>query len=169
MCIGIGGVSRSGKTFLAGMLSSSIRGSIVIHQDMYIPKKTEIPKIKNHIDWERPEAIDWKSFRSAIESSVLSGKTTIVEGLFAFQNPSIVEFYNKSILINIGKQEFIRRKRTDMRWGKEPVWYINHIWESYLNYGQAPSQIKDILIIDGEKDFELQIIMQYLQQSDQQI
>ncbi len=125
MCIGIGGVSRSGKTFLANMLGNSIHDSIVIHQDTYIPNEADIPKIKTHTDWESPEAIDWISFRAAIHSAILQGKTTIVEGLFAFQNPSIAGLYNKSIFINISKQEFIHRKKKDLRWGKEPDWYIH--------------------------------------------
>jgi nicotinamide/nicotinate riboside kinase len=162
ICIGIGGVSRSGKTFLADLLRSSISDSIVIHQDMYIPDKSEIPRIKNHIDWERPEAIDWISFRSAIDSAIISGKTTIVEGLFAFQNPSIVEFYNKSIFIDLSKQEFIRRKRTDMRWGKEPEWYISHIWDGYMKYGQLHDHTPNPLLIDGEIHFDLHLILNYL-------
>ncbi|MHC1774392.1 MAG: hypothetical protein AB9834_03165 [Lentimicrobium sp.] len=169
LCIGIGGVSRSGKTFLAAMLHEAIRNSFVIHQDIFIPDKSEIPKIKNHIDWERPEAIDWVSLKSAILSSVLTGKTIIVEGLFAFQNPSIVDLFNKSIFINISKQEFFLRKKSDLRWGKEPGWYIKHIWESYLNFGQVPSKMKDILVIDGEKDFELQMIKDFLLKPDREI
>jgi uridine kinase len=162
LCIGIGGVSRSGKTFLANLLQKEISDSIVIHQDTYIPDESEIPRIKNHIDWERPEAIDWISFRRAIKSGIVSGKTIIVEGLFAFYDSEINSLYNKAIFITLSQQAFFERKRTDLRWGKEPEWYIKHIWNSFTVYGQMPKEIYDTLVIDGAPDFELNQILKYL-------
>lgn len=165
LCIGIGGVSRSGKTFLADLMQTVIAGSVVIHQDVFIPPEAEIPAINGHIDWERPEAIDWDSFNTGITDALRSGKTVIAEGLMVFHNPEISLLYNKSIFIKISRETFFQRKQSDLRWGNEPDWYINHIWDSYLNFGQIPSQMKDILLIDGEKDFELPTIRNYLQQS----
>ena len=163
LCIGIGGVSRSGKTFLADLLQKEIPGSIVIHQDTYIPIETEIPKIKNHTDWEKPEAIDWDKFRQAIELGILSGKTVLVEGLFAFHKMEINNLYNKAIFINLSHQEFLSRKRMDLRWGKEPEWYINHVWNSYLIYGQMPEYFMNPLIINGEHNLNMAQIIQYLE------
>jgi nicotinamide/nicotinate riboside kinase len=165
LCIGIGGVSRSGKTFLANLLQKAIPDSVVIHQDTYIPPESDIPRIKNHIDWERPEAIDWFRFREAIGSGILSRRTVIVEGLFAFYEHDINSLYNKTIFISLSQKVFLERKRIDLRWGKEPDWYIRHIWHSYLNYGQIPGTMKDILLIDGAKDIDLPVIMNYLQQN----
>jgi len=162
LCIGIGGVSRSGKTFLAYLIQKEIPGSIVIHQDTYIPIETEIPKIKDHIDWERPEAIDWDRFRQAVELGLLSGKAVLVEGLFAFHDHSIIEFYNKSVFIEISRQAFIQRKQQDERWGKEPEWYVNHIWEGYIRYGQLPKVLHNTMIINGDADFNITEIMNYL-------
>jgi nicotinamide/nicotinate riboside kinase len=162
-CIGIGGVSRSGKTFLANHLNAAIPDSDVIHQDTFIPDEPDIPKINDHIDWERPEAIDWVSFRKAIESGINSGKTVIVEGLFAFHDKEINTFYNKTIFITLSRDEFIRRKRTDLRWGREPEWYISHIWEGYLNYGQLPEEIVNPLLLDGTTDFNPSDVITYLQ------
>jgi uridine kinase len=165
LCIGIGGVSRSGKTFLATLLQKEIPDSVVIHQDTYIPHESEIPRIKNHIDWERPEAIDWISFRSAVENALRSEKSVIVEGLMVFQNSDINRLYNKSIFLKISREELFLRKQTDLRWGREPDWYINHIWNSYLSFGQIPAAMNDILLIDGAKDIDLPVIMNYLQQN----
>lgn len=165
LCIGIGGISRSGKTFLADLLQTAIAGSVVIHQDVFIPPEAEIPAINGHLDWERPEAINWGGFNNGIVDALRSGKTVIVEGLMVFQNPEINLFYNKSIFIKISRETFFQRKQTDLRWGREPDWYINHIWDSYLKFGQIPSLIKDILLIDGEKDFELPTILSYIQKT----
>ncbi|KAF0195710.1 MAG: hypothetical protein FD166_2883 [Bacteroidetes bacterium] len=162
-CIGIGGVSRSGKTFLSNHLNTAILDSLVIHQDTFIPDEKDIPRINDHIDWERPEAIDWVSFRQAIDSGIKSGKTVIVEGLFAFHNKEINTFYNKTIFITLGRDEFIRRKRADLRWGREPEWYISHIWDGYLIYGQIPADIANPLLMDGARDFNLSDVIAYLQ------
>ena len=165
LCIGIGGVSRSGKTFLADLLQTAIADSVVIHQDIFIPPEAEIPTINGHLDWERPEAIKWLSFSNAIDDALGSGKTVIAEGLMVFQNPEINLHYNKAIFINISRETFFQRKQSDLRWGREPDWYINHIWDSYLKFGQIPSLMKDILLIDGENDFELPTILSYLQKT----
>ena len=162
VCIGIGGVSRSGKTFLSNLLHSAIRDSVVIHQDTFIPAEQDIPKIKDHIDWERPEAIDWVSFRKAIETAINSGKTVIVEGLFAFHNKEINKFYDKTVFITLRWDEFILRKRDDLRWGLEPEWYISHIWDGFIAYGQLPGDIQETLLIDGAQDFNPEDVIAYL-------
>ncbi|NTW24382.1 MAG: hypothetical protein HGA37_06760 [Lentimicrobium sp.] len=162
ICIGIGGVSRSGKTFLADKLNGIIADSIVIHQDTFIPDESAIPGIKGHIDWERPEAIDWDNLKTEIERAIQSGKTVIVEGLFAFNRDDINTFYNKSIFIKLSKKEFIRRKRIDLRWGAEPAWYILHIWKSHKIYGQLPSSISECLLLNGEEDFDLNLVLNFL-------
>jgi len=162
LCIGIGGVSRSGKTFLAELLQASISNSVIIHQDTFIPDESEIPRIKDHIDWERPEAIDWDRLKHSVETACNSGKTVIVEGLFAFNNAAINQYYSRIIYISLSKQEFISRKQSDLRWGKEPDWYINHIWESFEIHGRLPEEFNDALKLDGENDFDLNKILSYL-------
>lgn len=161
LCIGIGGVSRSGKTFLANLLQSVITDSVVIHQDTFIPAESEIPAINGHTDWERPEAIDWEKLKAAIDNAIQSGKTVIVEGLFAFNRKDINTFYNKSVFIKLSKKEFVRRKRLDLRWGAEPDWYILHIWRSHKIHGLLPSSMSECLILKGEEDFDLDMVLNF--------
>lgn len=161
-CIAIGGVSRSGKTFLTKMLNEHLESSIVIHQDTYIPDENEIPLINNHIDWERPEAIDWKSFGNAIIDAKQSNKYVLVEGLFAYWNEKINLYYDKHIFISLSKPVFTKRKKEDLRWGAEPEWYIEHIWQGHLSYGKLPTTILNPLIIDGEEDFDIHDILNKL-------
>jgi len=162
LCIGIGGVSRSGKTFLAGLLHAAINNSVVIRQDTFIPSESTIPTINNHINWEIPEAIDWGRLKTAAETTVQSGKTVIIEGLFAFQNELINNLYSRAIYITLSRDEFFRRKQVDLRWGKEPDWYINHIWTSFEKYGQLPERFQNALILDGEIEFDLNEIIRFL-------
>lgn len=158
-CIAIGGVSRSGKTFLSEILSRYLENSIVIHQDTYISPEHEIPLINDHIDWERPEAIDWISFENAIIEAKQSYKYVLVEGLFAFWNAKINHHYDKHIFISLSKDVFTKRKKEDLRWGEEADWYIEHIWKSYGIYGNLPSTIHCPLLLNGEHDFNIREII----------
>lgn len=162
LIVAIGGVSRSGKTFLADALQLSIGNSVVVHQDEYIPAEDKLPVINGHINWEIPEAIDWSGFMNAISKAVSSGKSVIAEGLMVFQHPELNKLFHKAIFINLSRETFAERKQTDLRWGKEPDWYINHIWDSYLIYGQVPASVKDVLLLDGETDFDTGHILNFL-------
>lgn len=160
--IGIGGVSRSGKTFLGQILAQNISNSVLISQDLYVPVESSIPEIKGHTDWERPEAIDWQSLKSEMNRAGNTMSTVIVEGLLVFNNKIIYEYFDKTIFITLSEAEFKKRKRKDLRWGKEPEWYIDHIWQSYQKYGQLPLELKNTLIINGEEDFEIEEILSYI-------
>lgn len=162
LCIAIGGLSRSGKTFLSEMLAGHLKDSVIIHQDAFIPDEKDIPRIQDHIDWERPESIDWKAFENAIVMAGNSYSYVIVEGLFVFWNKKINSLYDRHIFISLSKPEFVTRKKKDLRWGVEPDWYIEHIWQSHLLYGTLPSSIQSPLILDGEDDFKLHDILSCL-------
>lgn len=162
ICIGIGGVSRSGKTFLAEKITEFIPGSVILNQDDYIPDPGDIPRINGHIDWERPEAIDWDRLLTVVKELLDSGKPVIMEGLMAFANEEINNLYDKRIFIELDKEEFIARKQVDDRWGIEPQWYIFHIWDSFLKYGALPDGETNALILNGGTDFDLNQVMEYL-------
>ena len=68
MIIGIGGVSRSGKSTLAALIyrlyTEGGQTAIVLAQDDFVFPTEQIPKIRNgseeEIDWEIPESIDFQ-------------------------------------------------------------------------------------------------------------
>ena len=159
MIIGIGGVSRSGKSFLGKALQEkfSLAGKSVevLDQDDYVLPSQDIPLIRDHVDWEIPESIDWARFKEAISLAQLRCDIVIAEGLMVFWNESINRIIDKRIIITLSQKEFFNRKRVDLRWGKEPEWYIQHIWDSFLKYGKLPDGMDPDIILDGEKAFDV--------------
>ena len=166
MIIGIGGVSRSGKSFLAKALQNkfNLAGKTVeiLDQDDYVLPTKDIPLIRDHVDWEIPESIDWKTFKEAIYTAKKRCDVVIAEGLLVFWDKSILAQFDKKILIELPKEEFVNRKRVDLRWGKEPEWYIQYIWDSFLKYGGLPDETDPDIILDGGKAFDISKIMNVL-------
>lgn len=157
--IGIGGISRSGKSFLARELSvcfarSGLRAE-TFDQDDYVFHGSRIPLINDHLDWERPESVDFLKFSQAVAGAAASNDFIIAEGLMVFWDPSILSLLDYTIFINLPRDEFIERKKIDLRWGEEPLWYIEHIWDSHLVYGQFPAGGRPDLILDGSGDFDI--------------
>lgn len=158
MIIGIGGVSRAGKTTLADQLNETLtkKGKTVevLCQDDFVKPKIALPKVQGQLDWERPGSIKWDVLLSSLKKS--TAEITIVEGLFAFYPADLRSHYHHKIFIEIEKDVFLSRKESDTRWGEEPEWYAEHIWRSYMKYGQKKADGSGYLTIDGSKPFDLQ-------------
>lgn len=163
MVIGIGGVSRAGKTTLAIKLKRRLKGKTIniLNQDDFV-KKTTLPIIHGHIDWEHPDSLDWKALRAAVRQSSLVFDLTIIEGLFAFYDRAINRRYDFAFFVHIQKELFFKRKRADMRWGKEPDWFIHHIWSSYHKFGQLPDSVKEVMWIEGNASTDIDQIVHYI-------
>lgn len=164
MVIGIGGVSNSGKSHLAEKLESHFRdrSTIIIAQDNFALPSSEIPQINDHIDWESPKSINFEKFKQTISESIKSHDFVIVEGIFAYYDKKINELYDKKLFIEISKETFLQRKIKDTRWGMEPSWYIDHIWNSSLKFGRPNKKLKNIYYLDGNRDIILSDVLQYL-------
>jgi uridine kinase len=162
--IGIGGVSNSGKSTLAERLAGHFRdkSTKIISQDNFVIPAERIPKIKDHIDWETPRSINFETFNNTVIESIKSFDFVIVEGIFAYYDKQINFLYDKKLFIEISKETFLERKVKDLRWGIEPTWYIDHIWASFIRYGQPKKKMKDIFYIDGNKEVILSDVLQHL-------
>ena len=57
---------------------------------------------------------------------------------------------------------FYKRKREDTRWGKEPDWYIDYIWDSYLKYGRLRDSDSKTLYVHGTEDWSPMLIDEHL-------
>lgn len=157
----IAGVSRSGKSSLAKMLCTGLKKSITIDQDSFTLPKSELPKIKGRIDWERPNSIDWKWLLEKYNQSQYSYKHIIIEGIFALSNELITNAADYIISLEISKQTYLERRKKESRWGNEPDWFIEHVWESHLKYHNPREVAIDLIVNEFDeskyKSIEAQI------------
>ena len=154
MKIGIGGVSRAGKTTLAKKILDYFPNQkrVILHQDDYINAGYDIPQIQERIDWEVPESIDFVRLKYDFRWLYENVDIVIIEGIFAFYDEQINKMYDKKIFVDLGYKNFIDRKIHDARWGYEPHWYIEHIWDSYQKHRKEILKMKDIIVIDGKNN-----------------
>jgi uridine kinase len=180
MIIGIGGASRSGKSTLASLIyrfytdetsrfhREGGQTAIILAQDDYVFPIDEIPKIYNgeevEIDWEIPESIDFKKYKTAILEAQKQFDFVIAEGLLNFYDEEVNSLYDKFLFVEVSKPTFLSRKAADKRWGEVPQWYIEHIWESYERLGKTilADTKREVLVLSGEADFDVNIVSDYL-------
>ncbi len=128
----LAGVSRSGKSTLATKLVHDLPNAIVLHQDEFILDQSALPLIKGRIDWENPETIDWDRLVSAHDEANEQYDFIIIEGIFALSSLRLIKASAFKILLTLDREEFIKRRSQETRWGDEPDWFIHHVWESHL-------------------------------------
>jgi uridine kinase len=165
MIIGIGGVSRSGKSSLAVFIKKlypDLKTKILCQDDFVIPED-KIPKINGEIDWECPESIDWKRFLNVLKETAKKNDILIAEGLLVFYDWKITRHFNRKIFIEIPENLFRKRKVTDTRWGSFPDWYVDHIWNSFLEFGNIKKDRHDFLFVNGELKFNKKEIIAFLE------
>jgi uridine kinase len=165
MIIGIGGVSRAGKTTLAEWLRNQLPGkkTHIICQDDFVFPTDRIPRINDRINWDHPDSIDHVAFRKAIIAESKLNEIVIAEGLLVFYDRLTNSLYDSMLMVEIDYQTFLSRKDHDHRWGHEPDWYVQHIWDSFLKYGNSPEPHRT-LTIDGTKNFPVKTIMDFIGQ-----
>jgi nicotinamide/nicotinate riboside kinase len=168
MIIGIGGVSRSGKTSLAFLIKDIFdeigESATVLSQDNFIMPESEIPKIRHRIDWERPESINFEAYKKDILEKKEAYQHVITEGLFNFNDDGLIALFDYNFFVQISESTFLKRKAEDKRWGYEPKWFVEHIWKSYQEYGRVvlENPFIDALILSGEKPISKEFIEAFL-------
>jgi uridine kinase len=163
--IGIGGVSRAGKTSLALRISDWLvdKKVKILHQDDYVVPNDKMPLVKGQIDWEKPESLDFTTFHNEIIKAQEEYDYIIAEGLMVYWNPEVYQLFDKSIFIEISKETFLSRKTLDFRWENMPEWYIEHIWNNHFVYGRVSETMQGVLCMSGESQFVADIVRRYLE------
>lgn len=159
MVIGIGGVSNAGKSTLARNLKKELAGMDVVSlcQDDYAFPSHFIPRIKDHIDWEIPESIDFDRYHKEALKQIELHEVVILEGIFAFQEEKLNDLMDLKLFLTLSKETFLERKYRDIRWGKEPDWYVEHIWASHSEHcRKVPMQ--NTIVLCGDEDVNAQHI-----------
>ncbi len=158
MLIGIGGVSRSGKSTLARLLVNHFRDSgktaIVLHQDDFVFPTTEIPRVRDKVDWEHPHSVNHDLLWETTQFYKERFEVLLIDGFLAFHDPRLNGSYDKRIFVSISKETFLQRKEDDLRWGDIPRWFFAHIWESYLQYGIPDFTLHPYIRISGETEYD---------------
>ena len=154
MVIGIGGVSRAGKTSLALQMQKwyNSKSVVLLHQDDYVFPVEQISTINGHVDWEKPDAYDYKRLIEVISEAKRNYDIIVIEGLMVLCHLELMQLMDRLIYIQISKEAFLKRKTIDKRWGNEPEWYIEHIWNSHILYCKNTNNVDSILVIDGEEN-----------------
>lgn len=165
MIIGIGGVSNAGKTTLAKQLKENLPGLNVsiLCQDDFPNPVDQIPTIRDHVDWEIPVSIDMNRYRDKVLEAAKNYDVVIAEGLFAFCDENIVKYYDKKIFLTISKETFWERKSKDLRWGKEPEWYMEHIWRSHFNCGSEKTADNNTFVLSAEQPLNVNQLLPELE------
>lgn len=160
-----------GKTTLAKQLKDFLEKNTkysvnIVHQDAFPQDESKLPFIKDERDWEIPESIIFPKFIEAIKESKKKYDITIVEGFLVYYDETVISLLDKKIFLNISKDVFFERRRcASCEWGVVPEWYIEHIWNSFLKYGQPPEKYKnEILRLDGNAPIDIEKLAQFVLQ-----
>ncbi len=164
MIVGIGGSSNSGKSTLANELALYYKDYKVkiLCQDDFVISHDLLTRVNGHIDWEQPSTIEIENYIDAVKKANETYDLVICEGLFAFWFSALNRLYEKKIFLKIDKKSFKNRKIKDLRWGKEPDWYIEHIWDSHIKYCEIHPLKKDYYIIDASNKISIKNIVEYI-------
>ena len=168
MIIGVGGVSRSGKTSLAFLIKKILEEhgetAIVLSQDDFVFDENQIPKIRHRTDWECPESIDFQRYKKEIIEKKGQFQHVITEGLLNFWNDELDALFDRRLFCCIKKDIFLNRRLQEKRWGLEPKWFIEHVWKSYLKYGQTIlfEPKNGVLLVSGVEEFDVDLIRAFL-------
>lgn len=144
----ISGASRSGKSSLAAKLTKHLPGCISIDIDDFILPERLLPRVKDRIDWEKPETIDWSKLTSTVSVKGRNHNYVVVEGIFALSNKSLIEMADYVVSLEIDKPTFLKRRKLETRWGEEPDWFLEHVWESHLKYHNPHQVTPNIVMTD---------------------
>ena len=149
MIIGIGGVSRAGKSELAHRLKAIFESEgktvDIFALDDFVKAKEDIPMVKDRIDWEHPEGIDYKSLFDTVKLAKSRYDVIITEGHLIFSDENLNQLFDRKLFLRIKRDVFLERRKRETRWGEEPDWYLNHVWDAYLEFGQYPEINKEVL------------------------
>ena len=164
MIIGIGGISRAGKSMMAETVLGLYPDIQVseLSQDDYVIPEAEIPRIRGEIDWECPESMDFDRFRRALVTAHQRADMVIGEGILVFYESRLNRMFDRRIFITISESTFRLRKVKDLRWGPFPEWYVDHIWESYQKFGTIGNRYRNILVVSGERPFNRMDLRRYI-------
>ncbi len=143
--IGIGGISRSGKSTLRKTLKNKLNPTAIFHIDEYIisPIKKWDNKIQSEImDWEDPKCLDldkfYRDFKNSKEKILNNSKSDytgeteyiIAEGFLLYFRKDITDLIDIKFSFNIDK-ELCRERRRNTKDFPSDHYFDEYIWKGY--------------------------------------
>lgn len=169
LSIGIGGVSRAGKTSLSNYIKSLYphKSTFLIEMDNFVKNEEDIPKVRNHTDWEHPISVDFEKIKKVLKESICKYDIVITEGILIFYSEELNQLFDKRVFINVPKTVFYKRRLNEKRWGIEPEWYLDYVWDSYIKYGKLNDSDNSTLYVHGTEDWSPMLIDEHLYRVEQ--
>ncbi|MCH7513305.1 MAG: hypothetical protein IH947_05090 [Bacteroidetes bacterium] len=101
LVVGIGGVSRAGKSTLSKRLKNRLPGIriIILDMDDFVFPENEMPRINDEPDWETPESIDYTKLSGRINETKAEYDLVIVEGILIFCDESLNSLIDKKLFL----------------------------------------------------------------------
>lgn len=143
LVIGIGGISRAGKSTLTKALIEELKPIAVFKIDDYLinPIKKFDETIQNYIiDWEDPVVYDLEKFylelmqkKEEINSTCHEDKKTkyiIAEGFLLYHRKDITDLLDFKIKLSIDK-EICRSRRKNTKHYVSDHYFDEYIWKSF--------------------------------------
>ena len=134
--VGIGGVSRAGKTTLAVQLANQLQNTLLLSLDDFVLPSVQLPRINQTEDWEHPLSVDWNNLFSTISEGENNYDYILIEGILTFAHPTLNRILSGGIYLHLSKASYWFLRLQETRWGKEPKWYLDYVWEAHQVYGK---------------------------------
>lgn len=124
------------------------RKVLIIDMDAYVIPEKDIPKINGLSNWEVPESYDFERILETIEKNP-DCDAIIIEGIRAFASIELNNLYDLTVIMKITKSTYLNRRKEETRWGNEPDWYLEYVWEAHQKYGVIADAD---FVLSGEKE-----------------
>lgn len=170
MIIGIGGISRSGKTSLSRFLKNELhKKTAEIHLDDYIKDSSHwdffirypvfyLSKLHARFNMEHPNTIDFNRLYEDIVRCEEEYEVVIAEGFLITYDSRIKKLIDKYIHIALSKNIFTQRRTKDF---KTNLWYANHVWTNFMKHGTNYEDLNHI-ILNGDDGIDTQSVLRFI-------
>jgi uridine kinase len=170
MIIGIGGISRAGKTSLSHILKKEFnQKTVIIHFDEYIKESSHwdfyskfpmfyLCKLHKTFNMEHPNTFDFDRMYADVVHACKENEIVIIEGIYIIYDTRIKNILNRYIHLSLSRNIFTQRRIRDFRCN---AWYANHVWKSFMKYGTNYSDL-DHIVVDGDKEIDIQTVLRFV-------
>lgn len=135
LVIGIGGISRAGKTSVTKFISKSFNIHKVVQIDMYLigPIKKFDESLNDYIeDWEDPLSYDLDKFYNDLkfEKENYDG-IIIAEGFLLYSKKEFVDLIDIKIWLDVDKETARERRINTKHYGSD-FYFNEYIWKGFI-------------------------------------